>query len=220
MPFVGVKKTLGNGILQHQDEDQVWWKRNQGSSLSRRFPRQPDIDIDAGFKNSNDSRGFLVYKARHWEHPKMYPPKLMMMRMMIKMMITLPPRREGSMCFQQDRPQALVATRTPRTWRDLKIIGNFMSCAKPHSYLTRTISFLQVRKLNLDWFGASLLSILTCWTPLALHSRGARLRGGPRLLLLWHNKRYKKKRRRVLLCKEISILWRKCWPLVADHHSR
>ena len=135
----------------------MWWKRNQGSSLSRRFPRQPDIDIDAGFKNSNDSRGFLIYKARHWEHPKMYPPKLMMMRMMIKMMITLPPRREGSMCFQQDRPQALVATRTPRTWRDLKIIGNFMSCAKPHSYLTRTISFLQVRKLNLDWFGASLL---------------------------------------------------------------
>ena len=50
MPFVGVKKTLGNGILQHQDEDQVWLKRNQGSSRSRRFPRQPDIDIEAGLK--------------------------------------------------------------------------------------------------------------------------------------------------------------------------
>ena len=50
MPFIGVKKTLGNGILQHQDEDQVWLKRNQGSSRSRRFPRQPDIDIEAGLK--------------------------------------------------------------------------------------------------------------------------------------------------------------------------
>ena len=73
---------------------------------------------------------FWCIKARHWEHPKMYPPKLMRMRMMI----TLPPRREGSMCFQLDRPQASVATRTPRTWRDLKIIGNFKSCAPNHTH--------------------------------------------------------------------------------------
>ena len=83
----------------------------------------------------------------------MNPPKLMMMRMMIKMMITVPPRREGSMCFQRDHPQASVATRTPRTWRDLKIIGNFMSCAPNHIHTWQEQSVFYR-----SGFGASLFS--------------------------------------------------------------